>query len=178
MAVLTTAGLGYPNPPDVARTKAFRQQITAQSRQQARSLRFGLLDGLAVNPRCTLVAYYVQQRPCEICLGRHLLQQPTGVGCPGGRTCRGLALRCVQQPRAVLGCVRVPPVVAPLRAVGEHEAQLTMSCPFQPISSFAQPAFTGVIAPTKRSDFCMGIDPSSLPPLGLPLARTHADLPG
>ncbi len=40
--------------------------------------------------------------------------------------------------------------------------------PFQPISPFAQAAFTGVIAPTKRSDFCMGIVPSSLPPPGLP----------
>jgi len=78
----------------------------------------------------------------------------------------------------VLGYVRASAAAAPLRAVGEHEAQLTVSRPSQPISSFAQPAFTGVIAPTKRSDFCMGIVLSSLPPSGLPLARTHADLPG
>jgi hypothetical protein len=30
----------------------------------------------------------------------------------------------------------------------------------------------------RRSDFCMGLVPSSLPPSGPPLARTHADLPG
>ena len=82
-------------------------------------------------------------------------------GRPGGRTCRGFALRCVQQPRAMLGSVRASPVVAPLRAVGEHEAQLTVSRPSQPISPFARPAFTGVIAPTKRSDFCRDIVPSS-----------------
>lgn len=175
---LTAAGLGNPNPPDIARTKAFRQQVTSQRSQQARSLRFGLLDRLAVDPRCALVAYYVQQRPCEIRLGRHLFKQPIGIGRPGGGTCHGFALRCVQQPRTVLGCVRVPSDAAPLRAVGEHEAQLTVSRPSQPISPFAQPAFTGVVALTKRSDFCVGIVPSSLPPPGLPLARTPTDLPG
>ena len=110
---LAAAGLGNPNPPDVARTEAFRQQITAQRSQQARSLRFRLLDRLAIDPWCTLVAYYVQQRPCEIGLGRHLLQQPIGIGRPGGGTCPGFALRCVQQPRAMLGYVRASPSPPP-----------------------------------------------------------------
>jgi hypothetical protein len=145
-SALATPGLGNPNPPDVARAKASRQQITAQIGQQTRSLRFGLLNRLAVNPWCPLVAYDIQQRPRKICFGRHFLQQPIGIGRPGGRTCRGFALRCVQQPRAMLRSVRASPVAAPLRAVGEHEAQLTVSRPSQPISPFAQPAFTGVIA--------------------------------
>src|SRR4051812_49636332 len=41
-SALATPGLGKPNPPDVARAKASRQQITAQIGQQTRSLRFGL----------------------------------------------------------------------------------------------------------------------------------------
>src|SRR5271165_5836420 len=43
----------------------------------------------------------------------------------------------------------------------------------QPSRSGRCPAHT-----MKRSDFCVDIVPSSLPPSGLPLARTHADLPG
>ena len=67
---------------------------------------------------------------------------------------------------------------APRGAGGEHEAQLPWSRLFQSISPFAPPAFAGFPANMKRSDFCVDIVPSSLPPSGLPLARTHADLPG
>src|SRR4029077_17631210 len=41
--------------------------------------------------------------------------------------------------------------------------------PSQSISPFAPPAFTGFHAPTKKSDFCMDVGRSSLPPSGLPL---------
>jgi hypothetical protein len=78
----------------------------------------------------------------------------------------------------MFGCVRTSSVATPLRAVGEHEAQLTVSRPSQPISPFARSAFTDVIALTKRSDFCRGLGQLSLPPPRLPLARTPADLPG
>src|SRR5262249_41882406 len=53
---------------------------------------------------------------------------------------------------------------------GESKAQLTGTRPSQSISPFAPPAFTGFHAPTKRSDFCMDVGRSSLPPSGLPLA--------
>ena len=153
-------GLGIQTRRMSPGRKRSASKLMAQRGQKARRLRFGLLDRLGHRtPGAPLVAYYVQQRPCEICLGRHLLQQPIRIGRPGGRTCRCLAPRCVQQPRPVLGCVRIPSVVAPLRAVGEHEAQLTVSRPFQNHLCFAQPAFTGVIAPTKRSDFLHGHRP-------------------
>ena len=70
-----------------------------------------------------------------------------------------------------LGCVRRPIAPAPVRAVGEHEAQLTVTRPSQPISPFAPRALPRFIAPTKRSDFWAGVGWSSLPPSGLPLHR-------
>jgi len=57
----------------------------------------------------------------------------------------------------MLGFARVSFIATPSRAVGEHEAQLMMSLPSQPISPFAQPTFTGFIALTKRSDFCWDV---------------------
>ena len=84
----------------------------------------------------------------------------------------------MQQERAPLGCVRRPLAPAPVRAVGEHEAQLTVIRPSQPISPFAPRALPRFIAHTRRSDFWTGIGRSSLPPSGLPLARTCPDLPG
>jgi hypothetical protein len=109
---------------------------------------------------------------------RHLFEQPTRVGRTGDGSCRSLGLRCVQQKGAPAGCVRRARLPVPLRAIGEGEAQLTVTRPSQSISPFAPPAFAGLRATTKRSDFCMGVSWSSLPPSGLPLARTHADLPG
>ena len=75
----------------------------------------------------------------------------------------------------------------PKGAVGECKAQLPWSRLSQSISPFAPPAFTGFprrtpsafvrIATTKRSDFCMDVVPSSLPPSGLPPGETPlADL--
>src|ERR1700722_8826777 len=57
----------------------------------------------------------------------------------------------------------------PRRAVGEHEAQLPWSRLSQSISSLALLAFTSLLATMRRSDFCVGVVPSSLPPSGLPL---------
>ncbi len=54
---LTSAGFGNPDPTNIPWVKAFRQQYTAQFSQQTRSLRFGLLNRLAVDPRCPLIAY-------------------------------------------------------------------------------------------------------------------------
>ena len=92
-------------------------------------------------------------------------------GCcpPGDGSCRGSALRYVRQEGAHAGYVRCARLPAPLRAVGEREAQLTVTRSSQSISPFAPPAFTGFDATTRRSDFCMGIGQSSLPPSSLPL---------
>jgi hypothetical protein len=57
----------------------------------------------------------------------------------------------------------------PPKAVGEHEAQLPWSRLSQSISSLALLAFTSLLATMRRSDFCVGVVPSSLPPSGLPL---------
>ena len=65
----------------------------------------------------------------------------------------------------------------PDEGVGECEAQLPWSRLSQSISPFAPPAFTGFVARMERSDFPVGVVRLSLPPSGLPLARTHVDLP-
>lgn len=88
----------------------------------------------------------------------------------GGGASRLLASRYMQQKASPFGCVRWLVLPAPRRAVGEHEAQLPWSRLSQSISPFAPPAFTGFLATTKRSDFCKGVVPSSLPPSGLPPA--------
>ena len=44
-------------------------------------------------------------------------------------------------------------------------------------SIFAPSAFTGFVANMERSDFPVGVVRLSLPSSGLPLARTHVDLP-
>ena len=90
-------------------------------------------------------------------------------GHTGDGSCRFLGLRCMQQEGAPAGCVRRSPLPAPLQAVGEGEAQLTVTRASQSISPFAPPAFAGFRAPMKRSDSCLGIGRSSLPPSGLPL---------
>src|SRR5271166_112957 len=77
----------------------------------------------------------------------------------------------LQQKASLLGSVRALILSAPRRAVGEHEAQLSWSLLSQSISSFAPLAFASLLAPMRRSDFCMGVVPSSLPPSDLPLAR-------
>ena len=84
-------------------------------------------------------------------------QQPTGVGRAGDGSCRDLALRFVQQVGAPVGCVRHARLPAPIRAVGEYEAQLTVTRLSQSISPFAPLIFTSFLALTKRSDFCMSI---------------------
>ena len=75
----------------------------------------------------------------------------------------------MRQEGAHAGYVRCARLSAPLRAVGEREAQLTVTRSSQSISPFAPPAFTGFDATTRRSDFCMGVGRSSLPPSSLPL---------
>src|ERR1700688_4425043 len=54
---------------------------------------------------------------------------------------RFLGLRCMQQEGAPAGYVRRAPLPAPLRAVCEGEAQLTVTRASQSISPFAPPAF-------------------------------------
>jgi hypothetical protein len=83
----------------------------------------------------------------------------------------------VQQETPPFGYVRWLGLPAPRRVFGEHEAQLPWSRLSQSISPFAPPAFTGFTATMKRSDFPVGVVQLSLPPSGLPLARTHVDLP-
>jgi hypothetical protein len=168
-APLPASGLRDEHPTDITGPVAPLQQRTTQPREKRRRLRLRLLDRLSVETRCALVAHHVDERQSQIGLRRHLFQQPTGIGCPGDGSCRSLALRSLQQERAPLGCVRRPTAPAPIRAVGEHEAQLTVTRPSQPISPFAPRALPPFIAPTRRSDFWAGIGWSSLPPSGLPL---------
>ncbi len=187
---LPASGLRNEHPTDVAGPVASLQQRTAQTREKLRRVGLRLLDRLSVDARCALVAHHVEQRQSEVRLRRHLFQQPTGIGRPGDGSCRSLALRSLQQERAPLGCVRRPSLrprlLQEVRAVGEHEAQLTVTRPSQPISPFAPRALPRFIAHTKRSDFWAGIGRSSLPPSGLPscwkrasiMSRTRPDLPG
>jgi hypothetical protein len=149
----------------------------AQTSDDRRSVRFRRLDRLSVNTRCSLVTHHVQQRPGQIGFGRRLLKQLTGVSHAGAGTSRFLVPRFMQQKAPPPGCVRWLGRSAPRRAVGEHEAQLPWSRLSQSISPFAPPAFTGFVACMERSDFPVGIVRLSLPPSGLPLARTHVDLP-
>jgi hypothetical protein len=150
---LPTSGLRDEHPTDIAGPVASLQQRTAQTMQKLRRVGLRLLDRLSVDARCALVAHHVEQRQGEVRLRRHIFQQPTAIGCPGDGSCRSLALRSLQQKRAPLGCVRRPVAPAPVRAVGEHEAQLTVTRPSQPISPFAPRALPRFIAHTKRSDF-------------------------
>src|SRR5271163_1079520 len=57
----------------------------------------------------------------------------------------------------------------PPKGCRQHEAQLSWSRLSQSISSLALLAFTSLLATMRRSDFCVGVVPSSLPPSGLPL---------
>src|SRR5271167_1972784 len=145
------------------------QQITAQPGDDSRGFRLRLFDRLSIRSWRSLVAHDVQQRPGQIGFGRCVFEQPTGVGRAGGGTARLLALRFVQQKASLLGYVQALILSVPRRAVGEHEAQLPWSHLCQSISSLAPLAFTSLLATMRRSDFCVGIVPSSLPPSGLPL---------
>jgi hypothetical protein len=166
---LPASGLRQPDPANVAGPIASRQQGMAQRGEERRGILLRFHDRLSVHSRCPLVAYHLEQRLRQIGRRRYLLEQPTGVDRTGDGSCRFLGLRCMQQEGAPAGCVRRAPLPAPLRAGGESEAQLTVTRPSQSISPFAPPAFTGFHATTKRSDFCMGVGRSSLPPSGLPL---------
>ena len=57
----------------------------------------------------------------------------------------------------------------PPKGCRQHEAQLSGSRLSQSISSLALLAFNSLLATMRRSDFCVGVVPSSLPPSGLPL---------
>jgi hypothetical protein len=170
--------LWQPYAANIVGPIASLQQITAQTGDDGRGFRLRRFDRLAVHSWRSLVAHYVQQRPCQIGFALCFFGQPTGVGRAGVGTARLLALRFLQQKVSPLGCVRALNLSAPRRAVGEHEDQLSWSLLSQSISSFAPLAFASLLALMRSSDFCVGVVPSSLPPSGLPLARSHADLPG
>src|SRR5271156_4954318 len=170
--------LWQPYAANIAGPIASLQQITAQTGDDRRGFRLRLFNRLPVHSWRSLVAHDVQQRRGQIGFGRCVFEQPTGVGRAGVGTARLPALRFLQQKASLLGSVRALILSAPRRAVGEHEAQLSWSLLSQSISSFAPLAFASLLAPMRRSDFCVGVVPSSLPPSGLPLTRAHADLPG
>ena len=175
---LPTAGLGYPNPPDVARSEAFRQQITAQRGERRGACASASSTVWPSTPGAPLLRITFSSARARFASDATSSSSRSGSAARAAGPAVVLRLAVCSSHGRCSDASDYLSVAAPLRAVGEHEAQLTVSRPSQPISPFAQPAFTGVIAPTKRSDFCMGIVPSSLPPSGLPLARTHADLPG
>jgi hypothetical protein len=107
-------------------------------------------------------------RQSQVGFRRHLFQQPTG--CPGDGT---VPIACASLFAAGTRAARMRPAAprsSPGRAVGEHEAQLTVTRPSQPISPFALRALPRFIAHTRRSDFWAGVGRSSLPPSSLPLS--------
>jgi hypothetical protein len=61
-----------------------------------------------------------------------------------------------------IGLVLRVPVLVPLVAIGEREAQLPWFCAFQSISPFALLAFASFVATTRRSDFSPGFGQSFL----------------
>ena len=79
----------------------------------------------SVHTWSTLVPCHAKQRRRQIRRRRRLFQQPFRFGCRGAEIARGLALRSVQQESLPGGCVRRAGSLAPLRAVGKHEGQLT-----------------------------------------------------
>ena len=162
------AGLGDEHPANLAGPRAFPQQRLAKASDEPGSVALRRLDRLPIYAGRSLVAYDIEQRPRQIGAGRHCLQQPARGGRAGDGSLRRLGLRRMQQKGARLGCVRRACLPAPSRAVGECEAQLTRNRPSQSISPFAAPAFAGLNAPTKRSDFCGAVGRSSSPPSRLP----------
>src|SRR5271167_3629371 len=167
--LLPAPWLWQPHAANIAGSVTSLQQITAQPGDDGRGFRLRLFDRLSIRSWRSLVAHDVQQRPGQIGFGRCFFEQPTGVGRAGVGTARLLALRFLQQKASQLGCVRALILSAPRRAVGEREAQLPWSLLSQSISSFAPLAFTSLLALMRRSDFCVGVVPSSLPPSSLPL---------
>src|SRR5271170_354254 len=166
---LSAPWLWQPDAADFAGPVASLLQVSAQTGDQRRGFRLGRLDRLTIHSRRSLVAHYVQQRPGQIGLVRCRFEQPTRIGRAGVGTDRLLALRFLQQKVSRPGCVRALSFSVPRRAVGEHEAQLPWSRLSQSISSLAPLAFASLLATMRRSDFCVGVVPSSLPPSGLPL---------
>src|SRR5271154_2778309 len=170
--------LWQPDAADFAGPVASLQQVSAQTGDQRRGLRLGRLDRLTIHSWRSLVAHYVQQRPGQIGLVRCRFEQPTRIGRAGVGTDRFLALRFLQQKVSRRGCVRALSLSVPRRAVGEHEAQLPGSRLSQSISSLAPLAFTSLLATMRRSDFCVGVVPSSFPPSGLPPEAAPRSPPG
>src|SRR5271167_1504787 len=166
---LPAAWLWQPDAADFAGPVASLQQVSAQTGGQRRGFRLRRLDRLTIHSWRSLVARYVQQRPSQIGFARCFFEQPTHIGRAGVGTDRLLALRFLQQKVSRPGCVRALSFSVPRRAVGEHEAQLPWSRLSQSISSLAPLAFASLLATMRRSDFCVGVVPSSLPPSGLPL---------
>ena len=169
-SALTAARFGNPNPPNVAGTKA---SASRSRRRSASRLELALRPPRRSGrqPPVHLVAYHVQQRPREICLGRHLLQQPivSAARAAGPVVVLRFAV-CSSHGRS-----RMRPSssrVAPLRAVGEHEAQLTMSRPSQPISPFAPAGFHRLHRSYEEIRLLHGHRPVVVASSGLPLART------
>jgi hypothetical protein len=174
---LSAARLRKPDAANIARSVTSLKQVTAQTREQralAPPPSRPSVRPLPALPGCALRS--AARAPDWL---RSLLLRAADCRRPRRRSDRSSS--CASLCAAESFASRIRPGAFPFRprrAVGEHEAHLPWSALSQSISPFALPAFAGLLATMRRSDFCMGFVPSSSPPSGLPLARTHADLPG
>lgn len=71
----------------------------------------------------------------------------------------------MQQVSPTLECARRRCSLAPRRAVGERQRELTRLHSCQRVAPFAPPALPGFSATTRRSDFCPAFGSASLRPL-------------
>ena len=143
---LPATGLGQPDPANVAGPIASRSNACRRRGDERGGVSLRLLHRLPVYSRRSLVAYHIQQRPSPNSPPTPLPPAADRLGRAGDGSCRVPGLRCVQQEGAPAGCVRRTRSLAPLRAVGEGKAQLTMIHLSQSISPLAPPAFAGFIA--------------------------------
>ena len=122
--IRTTAFIATRIEEDAAGGGAYVTRIEQRKPVARRGSRFRRFDRLPIHSGCSLITHNVQQRLGQIGLGRHIFEQPTGVGHAGGGASRLLGPRFVQQEAPPLGCVRGLGRPAPRGAVGEHGAQL------------------------------------------------------
>ncbi len=104
---------------------------------------YHLIYAPSIHTRRASIARDVKQRLRQIRRLRHCVQERTHALSGGGRADRLPCLRCMQQERSPVRYAGLSIVLAPLRAIGEHEVLLTGLYSSQPVTPFAPPALPG-----------------------------------